>query len=457
MASAGISTTPLTAGRISPVGAAVGRYENAMLAAFFFCLYTRDWLYPAAFKSTFILYLGYAGVIVCLVLPVGFLAMGDYGRLLARSKAVLNGIFWATGAVALVVLAEQFAPSAAHETPRPFHVILFLASYLWMLMGFSLADRAERAHRLLSRTAFYLAILCVIAAFLRATGIELTLYCSFPGWQTRLVFLFPYAWYLTRWLLNRTDHDALAGLGASSLEIWGSLHKPFLFSAAIASLFILWSATRFGFRAMARVAGIGAAAVAGVWVVDATITHGALFSEVRTFVFEKAFHEDRGGDLNKDWDELLAQFTGGRLELWELAAERFQVSPWIGSGFEQTFLTSIPDEDCDEQNVEVGVLCHNGYLDLLLSVGILGFLPLAAVVAWGMWRMRATIGDPVIQRIQIAVCGYLVAIAAFNLGGTSRVFIAGSLLPAFVFGIGLRLSADRGAVADPCPVGASRG
>ena len=294
--------------------------------------------------------------------------------------------------------------------------------------------------------AFFLAILCVIATFLRITGMEITEYLCFPGWQTRLVFLFPYAWYLTRWLLHEKDNYALLGLIASSLEVWGGLQKPIVFSAAICTLFVVWSAKRFvSFRTIAKVAGIGFAAFAGMWIVDATIVDGAVSSQIRMFVLEKGFHEDRGSNLDMSWDEMLVQFTGGRLELWSLAIERLQASPWIGSGFDQTFPTTIGDEDRENENIEVGILCHNGYLDLMLSVGVLGFIPFAAIVYWGMSRMHATSIDPAINLVQTGGNGYLVAIAAFNTGGTSRIFTTCCLLPAFILGIGLRLAADSGA------------
>ncbi|MEI8373983.1 MAG: O-antigen ligase family protein [Planctomycetota bacterium] len=442
MASVGFPTTPSTARQILFIWASNRSYEKVLLSLFFFCVYTRDWLYPAAFESMFILYLGYVGVIAAMIFPWGFLSICSFGWLCPRSKAVLHGILWATGAIALVVVCEQVSPSPFHETPRPFVVILFAASYLWMLMGFRMADHAERVQWLLSKTAFFLAILCVIAAFFRVTGMELTVFASFPGWQMRLVFLFPYTWYLTRWLLRRTDYDALVGLIASSLEVWGGLHKPIVFSAAISTLFIVWSVTRFkSSRAVAKVMGLVFATLGGTWAIDVAIANGSVSSQIRTFVVEKVFHEDRSSSLSMGWDDLFVQFTGGRLQLWELAVERFQASPWIGSGFEQNFPAFINNEDNDCQNVEIEVPCHNGYLDLMLSIGVLGFLPLAAVVFRGMSRMYNTSSNPAIKLIQIAAGGYLVAIAAFNLGGTSRVFIAGSLLPAFVLGIGLRLAA----------------
>lgn len=255
-----------------------------------------------------------------------------------------------------------------------------------------------------------------------------------PGWPVRLLILFGFAWHLSRWLLLREPGiSRTMWLILSSLDLFASLHKPIIFSAVACAAYLFWVAARerrIDAGRIARIAAILVASIVTVVVADVA-TSGKVSEHVDTTVRRKFLHG--GLERSDDWSSFVVAASGGRMgpgSLWPSAIEKILSRPLVGNGFEVA-LTSA--HTLTENHV------HNGYLELLLSIGLIGALPvLAALAAWlvlaGHELRTGAYG------VLVAPCiAFMVGILAFNAGGTSRFQVTVTAATIAVMAIVLQL------------------
>ncbi|MEE9293577.1 MAG: O-antigen ligase family protein [Phycisphaerae bacterium] len=150
---------------------------------------------------------------------------------------------------------------------------------------------------------------------------------------------------------------------------------------------------------------------------------------------------DVSGSTTQDWD----QITAGRLtDLWPVALDEFGKSPLVGYGGYACTRTQIRDRWLELGNAPSHP--HNAYLEVLLDMGIIGFLPVMALygailsVTFRLFRVRD-------DRLAAAVGGMGLAMITTLLVtamGCQTFYPAQStVLYWCIWALGLRLFVDR--------------
>jgi hypothetical protein len=357
----------------------------------------------------------------------------------------INLLLLYSGTIAATYLQYWFPTAFSMEINR-YDMSELIMLPAWGIFGIILGRRVEAAYRVLTWFARGCAVGCLISVLLGLLlGNDRAGFLCRAGWPMRLVFLFGFCWYLSSWLVGKHFwHWSLAGLLACMLEVWFTLQKPIIFAMGFAVVTILWLCQR-AMPARARrdlkpkVLSLLAVVVVVYGVVDVR-TGGSATEAVKTFWYVRVLHQGSGFREIGETKEELARAAGGRFPIWTEALRRLGASPLIGSGYQSV-------------EVEAGeVSLHNGYLDWLLAFGMLGAIPMLVMCA--VWFRRILrYGSDLSHEFEIiivtAVGGYVVGMAAYNLGGTSRVFYNVSYFLALVAGIAFRLAVDPAARMQP--------
>ena len=118
----------------------------------------------------------------------------------------------------------------------------------------------------------------------------------------------------------------------------------------------------------------------------------------------------------------MGSFGNDRIALWHIALQGFVQRPWVGWGLEQypvVYNTFVEPNGRDRALQELWYdRSHNQYLDLLVAVGLVGFLPyllLWIATGWCVWRAVHDLQAPREMREMRAVLGVgLLAYLLFN-------------------------------------------
>jgi O-antigen ligase len=319
------------------------------------------------------------------------------------------------------------------DTPATPWVFIGLVQAIFCgFIGYRIGNAPEAAAwtlRMIARSA-----MCVsLYMFVTPEPLEGT---SFPnigvGWPVRLFILFGFCWYLSAALSvpHLTKEVVFGGL-ACSLEVFVAFHKPIVFAglgciATMALMQQIIPQTRM--RGNTRLVG-GIALSMVVLFAAVQFSGGSILEGYREEFFTKYLHmKASGGAVGLD-EKTLERFSGGRFELWAQAIDLFWKSPWVGSGPGQRFYG--PGEE---------VHAHDGYIELLYSVGVIGAL--AHIAAAWIWFQQTIIARGLARRarlilpIAVFVGGFL----AFEMGGGAAVLYTVLSFVYLLMGIGLGYS-----------------
>lgn len=327
----------------------------------------------------------------------------------------------------LVVLAGQLLAARTAVVIRwDFYVTMALTPVLGFV-GYSFALDGRDVQGAYRRFALVLSIAGGYAAIVPAVEAG----DAFPSWTVgfpvALFVLFGYCWYLVVWMSQgRRNVASLVGLVACAMYVLVRFHKPIVFSAGIATLatvayFMLGARDGAAIRRFLLVAAIGALAFAFANYMSG----GALLDYYVDSFYSKVLHTTEGG-VAKDPEELMRLASGGRFDLWDFAIESIQANPLIGSGHGQMVLLGDNGE---------AIPVHNGYLDHLQSVGLLGTLPvLALFLVWikAIGQFRKTHAPP-IRFLPAAT--FVLGLMAYNAGGMSAIFHTVNAFGALIMGM----------------------
>jgi O-antigen ligase len=281
--------------------------------------------------------------------------------------------------------------------------------------GYWIARDPRDVQWMLRRFAVVLAGMSTYAGIVRFSGIFGEGTAWVPAWAIRLLCLFAYCWYLHSWL-TATEKRGLAflGLAASCPEVVLSFHKPVIFSVLVSTAVLViycflssesrWRVVRRGLI----LACMGVVAFLFADVVSRRAISGAMNEQIEGRFLHQAY-----GPAPQTLYEIIEQASSGRLFLWEGGLELFFQHPWFGSGQ----LAYV------ERFGEARSL-HNTYLDLLVSVGLVGAIPVFAFIL--LW-LRSVFRPSVVRNRWhlIAPCvAYCMGILAYSCIGTSRLFYA---------------------------------
>jgi len=421
-----------------------------MLMVFLACLalgtFRAEWTYNVPVTSLF-MRVAVAVVPVATVLVCGFvLGVFQVPASTKRLWFALAGLV-VFGAIQAV---HALFPSEYGVVLRPDFYLSLILTVAGAMIGYWFAADVRDLHWGLKRIALLLALLSVYGGLMRLIGAEQLNPLLVPGFPIRLFILFAYCWYLHEWL-NRSKWSIgpLLGLAACSLEIFITFHKPILFCALVGSTFLffysMW-ATRRVFAVLGKT-GVLIAIAASLFVTVNVSTSGRLIYHINQQVAQNLLHEGarmRYETLAQTMDRL----SGRRFALWEEGWNRFKESPLVGVGFgQQIGGWAFNPEDPTGRGIRRSVYLHNGYLDLLVSVGILGSLPVAFALIW--WLGLAFRRDLARRMGYLVVpcLAFVSTILAYNLGGGSRVFFSINAFTAFFMAVVVRLADSFSATA----------
>ena len=255
---------------------------------------------------------------------------------------------------------------------------------------------------------------------------------SFPaigvGWPVRLFILFGFSWYLYSAIsAPRLTKEIIFGILSCSLEVFVAFHKPIVFAGlgcVITMALIQQVIPRKRIRGNVRMVG-GIVLLAMTLFAAVQLIGGIIFEKYQEDFQSKFLHQHR---MALD-EETVTSASGGRFELWDQAIDSIIQHPWVGNGPGEKF--------------EIGgqqVHAHNGYLELLYTVGFIGALAHFAA-AW-IW-LKQTIRAPDLARRARLISPIVVYIGGFlffEMGGASVEFYTQLTFVYFMMGIALGYS-----------------
>ncbi len=109
---------------------------------------------------------------------------------------------------------------------------------------------------------------------------------------------------------------------------------------------------------------------------------------------------DEAGEEIHDWDKVTA---GRSTDLWPAAFEQFYANPLLGYGGEACSRTELRDRWL-EHGSTAPTHPHNAYLQLLLDVGLIGFVPIMLLYG-GLWLLALKLFRERRDRLAAAVGG----------------------------------------------------
>jgi O-antigen ligase len=259
---------------------------------------------------------------------------------------------------------------------------------------------------------------------------------SFPpigvGWPVQLFILFGFCWYVFAALsAPRLSKEIVFGALACALEIFVVFHKPIVFAGlgSLATLALMQQILpQTHRRGNLRLVG-GIALLAAAYFAAFQFSGGTVLEGYREEFFTKYLHmKASGGEFGLD-DKTLERFSGGRFGLWDQAIELFWKSPWVGSGPGQVFYGSGQE-----------VHAHDGYIELLYSVGVIGAL--AHVGAAWIWFRQTIMASGLARRagLVLPIATFIGGFLAFEAGEGAAVLYTVLSFVYLLMGIGLGYS-----------------
>lgn len=331
----------------------------------------------------------------------------------------------------VVVLEHLLEPAFVYEYDISSYIMLFQWP-LWGLIGYRVGILPGDALWLLRRFAFIFAAISVYSFFARLAGVSPGALYGPASWPVRLCVLFGLCWYLSEWI-NQTlpPMQAAAGLAACSLETIAVLQKPIVFAFGCSLIVVISTLVALQQRkktALIRLSSL-LIGVAALLVVTDVFSGGSLSRYVARTVVSQYLHTQEGELIPEGFEEISHAISGGRFDIWSDAWPRFFASPLVGAGIGQA-----------AELTQESISLHNGYLDWLLSFGLLGFAPVVFLMCVWYRQIFLSCHRYSLLAIQLACLAYITAMLGFNVGGISRSFDSVSFFICLIVGLTWRLS-----------------
>lgn len=144
---------------------------------------------------------------------------------------------------------------------------------------------------------------------------------------------------------------------------------------------------------------------------------------------------DKNDITRTDLDNM-SDISNGRFKRWKDTIKIFLKTPVFGTSPRNT--SAFAKEHCpDTLMAKYGIVSHNGYLDVLVSTGIIGFVILAAAVILGLIKILPLFfsSASTAEICQITVLLAAIAVSAFFVSDVFMTFSMGSFLFWLFFGM----------------------
>ena len=333
-----------------------------------------------------------------------------------------------------IVISHRVAPSGVLASVRPDFYVVLAQMAVCAAIGYWMARDARDVHWMLSRCALCLAAISVFGGITRVLGMEQSNPYLVPAFPVALTVMFGHCWYLSQWLNGpRRSIWPLLGILACSPMLLMTFHKPIVFGLVVSSAFIsvhsMW-ATRRVYTILTRGALLLVIGCSMFFVADAASSN-QISARLEDKIRDKYLHQTVAARY-ESFGETLERMSAGRIQLAKNAIAIFVESPLVGTGFGQKV------GKVGEMRSAVHV--HNGYLDLLISAGVVGALPVfGGIIWWFTLALRRSVAAQMGPLI-IPCVGFTVSVMAYNLGGVSRSFFALNSFAIFIMAITVGLA-----------------
>ena len=296
----------------------------------------------------------------------------------------------------------------------PWHMYINFATCIMLYIAVSSCNR-DQVKVLVEKTMQMLAVSGGLYGLISLIGI---FDGRFEGYPMRFLSLIPSLYYLASYLVGQRNRKTFFLLSVSVFPLISILYKPAILSFAVgAGVVFLLSLLqkKYSFAVLGKGVAIATAIFISLQGLN-YFTGGKLFNQIVSIVEYQFFHkrELEAGILNSPFEA----FLGGRFDLWQTAWERIQSNPFRGYGFYQLSVERVGSY------TSVTIPFHNGYLDILLSVGILGVLFLVPILFVGLtWLTYLIKNGQTGERVfAIGAAGAFASLLFYNMGGTSVLF-----------------------------------
>jgi len=257
------------------------------------------------------------------------------------------------------------------------------------------------------------------------------------GWPLRILELFGLFYYfqdiLRKKRINLQNMLWLLGPSLATIGIFTkNIILPLLFGLMVLSAhnLVLRGYRSFLKSAQKPLLGVMAAS-AGIFLVDLALS-GRLLKSMKDELFSHIFKADNLQDFT------FLNVLSLRDQIWSISWIRFLDSPFVGNGFGQAIAThQIYGTSSDL------IPLHNGYLDLLISVGVLGTLGVAIPLVFCTSKILSRKYFVASEGMSPAISGYLGALCFFNTGSTSKLFYATTVTSILIMAIAFGMSRVR--------------
>lgn len=308
-----------------------------------------------------------------------------------------------------------------------FYLMLF-AVYISILLGYKIGYSSLSLDTLLYRSAAFLGLLGYFSFFytLMPSTSGLVAYNILSiGWPMRLIEMFSLFYFLHRFLYlkDRNIFSIICFIGAllaCILLFTKNIILPVIVGILIYFVILLfWSEKQRRAAILFRIISSLLVIVFLFFVID-NLSKGSYSSKINEEFYGHIIKSENISKID------LETATSSRTTLWKDIIPRFSYSPIFGNGFGQSIRIGVVGET---------IPLHNGFLDLLVSVGLLGFsIFLFAIIDWFkiVGNKRVFIHS---NGYNLAILAYVIATLAFNLGSTSRLFYATSCFSFFLMAL----------------------
>ena len=296
----------------------------------------------------------------------------------------------------------------------PWHMYFNFATCIMLYIAVSSHNR-DQVKALVEKTMHVLAVSGGIYGIISLIGI---IDGRFEGYPMRFLSLIPSLYYLASYLVGQRNSKTFFLLSVSLIPLITILYKPAILSLAV-GVGVVFLLSLLQKKYSLSVLGKGFAISAALFTSSQGLnyfTGGEMFKQIVSIVEYQFLHKREldAGILNSPFEA----FLGGRFDLWQTAWDRIQSNPFRGYGFYQLSVERVGSY------TSVTIPFHNGYLDILLSVGILGVLFLVPILFVGLtWLVYLIRNGQTGERVfAIGAAGALASLLFYNLGGTSVLF-----------------------------------
>jgi hypothetical protein len=302
-------------------------------------------------------------------------------------------------------------------------------------VGYWLGQDIKEIRWLLGRIAVVLALGAFFKLFVKITGLGNEFAILMPNWAANLVIIFAYCWYLNDFLTRaKFQFWTIIALGGCTVSILADFQKPIIFSTIVCTLILLFVASRASnlIRIVFRMSSLTCIGLVAFFIVDQISSRG-ISARMQETIEKRFLH----ADTNKTADSFLESITmasGGRFDIWEQVFERFVDKPLFGWGPGMKF------ESESRKTIQGEFAYHNVYFEILISVGLIGFLPYFLGI---LWWYRLMLKKTVVRQVGFALVpctAYITGILAYDAVGSGGQFFTVNALLLFLMGATARIA-----------------